>query len=289
MESRRLVDSSVADRAEQAADRAARNSEVSVLIIEGADDLRAVNDLFAEIWAADGADPVMNTSILTALTHTGNYVAGAFRRDQVVGGSVGFLGRRDSHMHLHSHMTGIAPSQQGRSIGFALKQHQRAWALFQGIDEVTWTFDPLVGRNGYFNISKLGAEIVDYHENFYGRMSDAVNRDDESDRCLVAWDLRSDRVVAAAEGQGRLATADLSEAKPLLDKDTSGMPVLTRVEAAVLTALVPKDIVRVRAERPDEAVAWRRALRSGLRWALARGYTVTSMTRDGRYVLTRPE
>ncbi len=286
MNSTRLLDMSFADQAEQTAERAARASEVSIHILDSPEDLRSVNELFAGIWGPNGQEPIMTTTLLTAFAHNGNYVAGAFRFGELVAASVGFLGKLSSHVHLHSQITGVVPSFQGRSVGFAMKQHQRAWALSNGVEEITWTFDPLVGRNAHFNINKLGAGIVGYKENFYGPMSDSINRDDESDRCLVAWDLSSDRVVNAAEGSPTPPDV-VPAALPLLDKDASGSPVLKRQEAPVLLALIPRDIIELREERPSEAAAWRVNLREALVWAFGKGYVVTGMTREGQYVLTR--
>ncbi len=56
-----------------------------------------------------------------------------------------------------------------------MKLHQRAWAIARGIPVIEWTFDPLVARNAYFNIRKLGAMPVEYLPNFYGIMGDGIN------------------------------------------------------------------------------------------------------------------
>jgi len=33
---------------------------------------------------------------------------------------------------------------------------------------IAWTYDPLIRRNAYFNLVKLGARPVEYLRNFYG-------------------------------------------------------------------------------------------------------------------------
>src|SRR3712207_7442617 len=65
---------------------------------------------------------------------------------------------------------------------FRSKLHQRAWAIARGVHEVAWTFDPLVARNAWFNLTKLGARATEYLPNFYGPMDDGINGADESDR-----------------------------------------------------------------------------------------------------------
>src|SRR6266542_3171738 len=103
-----------------------------------------------------------------------NYVAGAMRDRRMVGASVGFLHPAGGVFGLHSHITGVRAAARGRGAGFALKQHQRAWALARDLPVVTWTFDPLVRRNAFLNLVKLGAEVVEYLPDFYGPMGDGI-------------------------------------------------------------------------------------------------------------------
>ena len=106
--------------------------------------------LFDGIWRFRPGRAPITVEMMRALSHAGNYVAGAFEGDRLAGGSVG-----SSAGHpLHSHVTGAAI---GRGIGFALKLHQRAWALARELERITWTYDPLVRRNAHFNLAKLGA------------------------------------------------------------------------------------------------------------------------------------
>jgi predicted GNAT superfamily acetyltransferase len=102
---------------------------------------------------------------------------------------------------LHSHVAGVAHAGHGRGIGFALKLHQRAWALHQGVDHISWTFDPLVRRNAYFNMTKLAARPARYLTNFYGPMGDVINGSGDTDRLMVDWDLTSPPVDAAVRGR----------------------------------------------------------------------------------------
>ena len=70
------------------------------------------------------------------------------------------------------------PGWQDRGVGRALKLAQRAHCLDVGIEEVRWTFDPMVARNARFNLVKLGAEATRLLPDFYGEMTDRLNRDD---------------------------------------------------------------------------------------------------------------
>src|SRR6185312_17408828 len=117
------------------------------------------------------------------------------------------------------HIAGVTRAGAGRHIGYALKLHQRAWALDRGLDTVTWTFDPLVRRNAYFNTVKLAARPVEYLVNFYGEMTDEINVGQGSDRLLVEWPLLASAVVRAAAGHSAESALDALRvaAAPVLD------------------------------------------------------------------------
>src|SRR5579864_2884384 len=162
------------------------------------DEIRDLESVFTRIWSKDGPPPV-TADLMRALATSGNYVVGAFLEGRLVAGLVGFIGRLPGRgLHLHSHILGVLPEMQLRGAGFALKQHQRSWALANDIDEVIWTFDPLVRRNGFFNVCKLGADVLEYHVDFYGAMGDVINGGGASDRAVAVWRLGSERSVRAA-------------------------------------------------------------------------------------------
>jgi predicted GNAT superfamily acetyltransferase len=215
--------------------------------------------------------------LLRALAHAGNYVAGAWIDDELIGVSAGFFGHRDGTVYLHSHISGVAPDHQGGHVGSALKEHQRAWALERGITTIEWTFDPLVRRNAYFNLAKLGALVVGYEADFYGSMRDAINAGDETDRAVARWDLDA----------GARPTVDATNAAVILRPDHDGGPVVESGATSVLRAWIPRDHLQLRERDPEAAVSWRQALRDSVGSAIKRGYVAVDMTRDGWYTLVR--
>ena len=310
-------------QARTAADSAARQAGVEIAELHEIGDVTEAAELFIEVWQTSRAEAPCTPSLLRALAHSGNYVAGARRGGRMVGASVGFL-HPDPSGHplgalgtppagpsigLHSHITGVRAEVQGRGAGFALKQHQRAWALERDLQVITWTFDPLVRRNAFLNLVKLGAEIVQYLPNFYGPMDDGINAGDETDRCLVSWPLARERAVAASRGEATepdLNALRNAGARVLLEEDAAGRPApadpgaLDRNQGpgapvdpgtldpgGALLVQVPSDIVAIRADDPELASRWRRALRATMGEALGRGLAATGITRSGWYVLER--
>ena len=275
--------SDVRRKASEAARRAAERAGVLVRPLDTLAELDAGSQLVARIW--NDGDPKAPTSLLRALSHAGNFVAGAFREGKLVGISLGFFGFEESRLHLHSHITGIDPDFQGRSLGFALKQFQRSWALEHGAQTILWTADPLVRGNTFFNLMKLGATMVGYHENFYGVLEDGLNAGGESDRVVVRWDLTSDRSVQAATGAHD--EPSLAEGRVILHAEADGKPALGSLDGDTRLAWIPENIVRLRDEDPDSARAWRSALRETVGRSLLEGCSAQAITRDGWLVLTR--
>ena len=281
----------LAVQAIEAAQRASQRAGVTVAEIHDLAGEAAVSELFDRVWGA-GDQPVMPANLLHAVTHAGNYLAGAFADGRLLGGAFGFLGTSDGEVFLHSHMTGVDPSSQRGGIGFALKLHQRAWAMSRGLHRVEWTFDPLVRRNSYFNLVKLGAEIIDYHVNFYGDMLDDINSGDESDRVVVSWDLASDRVIAACE-RG-LPEPDIEKfreagAAVALDYDENNRPLAAEGLAPLLLCHIPDDVVELRKHDPGTARDWRHALRKTFGHALLNGHKAMAITRSGWYFLEQKD
>ena len=139
--------------------------------------------LFDEVWEISSMVP---HEVIVASLHCGGYCAIARLDDQVVGASFAFASNSGT---LHSHVTGVAKSHAGTGIGAHMKQHQWYWAQANRYEAIGWTFDPLVRRNAWFNLVKLGAHVVSYHENFYGELTDSINAGDRSDRLYVKWDV----------------------------------------------------------------------------------------------------
>jgi predicted GNAT superfamily acetyltransferase len=232
----------------------------------------------------------MTPNLIWALAYSGNYAVGAWADQTLVGASVAFLGREHGSITLHSHITGVTPEVQGGQVGFALKLHQRGWALERGIQEIGWSFDPLVRRNAWFNLVKLGGVATAYHPNFYGPMNDDINAGDETDRCVVAWNLTAPKVVARCAGRVPDPAQRHTSDAVLLEEDRAGAPVMVRAFSAgvedVWLCRIPADIEECRRSNPAQARAWRLALRETMGAAMAAGYLADAVTREGCYVLT---
>ncbi len=250
--------------------------------------MQEVVDLFVDVWQTRGMDPPINRDLLRALAHAGGYVAAAYVDGEVAGASVGLFAADGA---LHSHISGVRAGLQGRGLGYALKLDQRAWCLDRGIGVITWTFDPLVRRNAWFNLSKLGATCDEYLRDFYGPMRDGMNAGDSSDRLFARWELLSARTIAATSGAARELDADLLQGAGacILVENVDGRPMVRTPDVssgATLMVATPVDVVDLRGHDLTLVSSWRRAVRSALGPAIDDGYRVVGITRSGYYVLT---
>ena len=124
--------------------------------------------------------------------HIGGLVLGAFDNDRLVGFLSSIPGIRNGRPYWHSHMLAVTTDLRDAGVGTRLKSAQREHALQRGIRLIEWTFDPLVSRNAYLNIAKLGVIVRRYYSDFYGP---------GSDRLVAEWWL--DRPRDAMKGEQR--------------------------------------------------------------------------------------
>ena len=278
------------DAAVQAADAAALAAGVSVREVADLGELADVVALYAGIWGRD-ANPPVTLELLRAFTKAGNYVGGAFEDGRLVGACVAFF-HAPSEDALHSHIAGVSRDVLGRNVGFALKLHQRAWAMLRGVAEIAWTFDPLVSRNAWFNLVKLAARPVEYLPNFYGAMVDTINGEDDSDRLLVRWVLRDPAVVAACSGgtaPASIADETAAGAVVALGIGSDGGPEPGPLDGTTSLVAVPPDISGLRAADPALAHKWRLAVREALFALVEDGARIAGFDRSGWYVVRRDQ
>lgn len=275
----------VARAAAVASEKSAANS-ASIRILVGVEEQNMARQIFDEVWPTDEGTQI-TANLLQAMVHNGTYVSGVFVGEEIVGAAFAFPGVDEQHhLHLHSHMAAVKEEYRNRSIGSALKWHQRAWALEHGYEVITWTFDPLVRRNAKLNLVKLGVQVFDYFPDFYGNLPDALNAGDPTDRVIARWELLSPNVIATATN----SNLELSPgAIPVALENARGKPVHHDVspETSKILCYLPDDIIAVRTGNSALALDWRLALRAELQPRLDSGWHISGFTSDGAYVVSK--
>lgn len=279
------------------AQRAIDASRVRVREVHEIDEMHQIQRLYERIWRTGPTGTPVTADMLRAMAKAESYVVGAFEDDVLIGACFGFFGP-PARRTLHSHIAGVDPSMHGRHVGLALKLHQRAWAMQQGAEAITWTFDPLIRRNAYFNIGKLAASAVEYLPSFYGPMDDDINRADDTDRMLIRWHLGSPAVIAACEASSPSPAAKPPSAvdptahpadQRILEPSHTGRPIRREPRSSTVHIGIPADIEAMRLSGPALAAEWRIALRETLGTLMSEGARVSRFSRDGWYVVEREE
>lgn len=268
-----------------AADAAARRGGLTLRGLEGMPDLAEASALFETVWGRTREGAPVHSEVMRSLVHAGGLVSGAFAGGSLAGAAV--LAPASGRGEAYGMIAATAPGLGDRGVGRALKLHQRAWGLDHGFEAMSWTFDPLVARNAFFNLTRLGARAITYEQAFYGYMSDELNGDDEADRLVARWEFAAPRVVKAAAGeveapQGPGALPEGGVLGP------DGSPAAAAVDGAAFVR-VPADIVALRRTDAAEASGWRGFVRERMQAAFGAGLEAVGCTRDGWYVFGPPE
>ena len=278
--------------------------QVTIRDLRTIDELAQLKTVEKEVWGMADDDAIPLT-LAVALKASGNIFVGAFdkaksEKEKMVGFAFGFLGREHGVTTIHSHMLAVLEAYRHLDLGAKLKQAQRERALAMGVQEMTWTFDPLQSRNAHFNFGKLGVVSETYKVDFYGPETSSVLHRNGTDRLWVRWLLNSRRVRDRIAGtSGRAETLDaLRLLAPLVRFDGKGKPARAELGEALgrerVSIEIPGDILTV--ERADMGLAreWRETTRWAFRESLKAGFLVAEFCRSvrgqqgpGAYLLQR--
>ena len=243
------------------------SSNISIRQIESVGELRAVEEMQKEVWGIPDLDVVPLTHLVAAKA-AGGVLLGAFEGKTLVGFVYGFVAEEDGEMAHHSHMLAVKHPYRNFNLGYKLKLAQREEVLAQGINVITWTFDPLQSLNAHFNFTKLGVISDRYLINFYGEEAASFLHQSGTDRFWVKWLLTSDRVVQR-----------LNKSNPPLENPSDKLLIE-----------IPDDINAVQQQSPQLAFEWRERTRRGFSEAIEAGYVVRDFYREagrGIYILGR--
>ncbi len=274
----------------------------NIRLLETAEELKQVEELQSLIWTASEIE-IIPVHLLVTAVHNGGLVFGAFSGEEMIGFVFGFPGLEstpDGPRPKHcSHMMGVHPDHINNGLGYALKRAQWQMVRHQGLDHITWTFDPLLSRNAYLNIAKLGAVCSTYRRSEYGELRDGMNAGLPTDRFQVDWWVNTRRVDTRLSKRSRptlklnhVARSGLQLFYPV-ELNTNGQPQppehCPSFEDRLLLAEIPPDFQALKRQNFGIARDWRFFGRELFESAFAKGYIVTDFVFDQNrslYVLT---
>jgi predicted GNAT superfamily acetyltransferase len=186
---------------------AAETAGVTLRPLTSIADADAILRVMIATW---GEHQLLPREEIVALAESGNVPWGADAGGQTIGYVLGWAGvDPEDGLHLHSHMLAAVPDRRHRGVGYALKLAQRAACLEQGIHLIRWTFDPMISRNAWLNLGKLGALADRFRRDLYGEMADELNVGERSDRLVVRWELDRDPYLLETSVPGIFACGDV--------------------------------------------------------------------------------
>jgi len=264
-----------------------------IRLLETPEEMAAVESLQTAVWPGSETD-VVPAHMLITVAHNGGLVLGAFVNEKLVGFVFGFPGLEttpDGPRPKHcSHMAGVHPDHRDSGLGFALKRAQWQMVRHQGLDHITWTYDPLISRNAQLNIARLGAVCSTYHRSKYGDMRDGLNAGLPSDRFQVDWWLNTKRVERRLGKRARptlkldhLARVGVRPHYTLqtgpdnLPRPPEHFPPL---DAQLIAAEIPSDFMALKSADFALARDWRFFSREFFETAFTKGYLVTDFVYD---------
>jgi predicted GNAT superfamily acetyltransferase len=264
-------------------------SAIEIRPLQAIDEYQQAEHLQRLAWNVSGDLEVTPLHVLVTMQKNGGLVLGAFDASRLVGFVCGFIGRStDGRLKHCSHQMGILPTHRSHGLGQRLKWRQRELVLQQGIDWITWTYDPLETANAHLNIARLGVVCRTYLRNVYGALQDGLNQGLPTDRFQVDWWLASPRVMARREG-GASAPRSLAEAVAMgaaisnRVHFSNGLPQPRGWEQATTPLVlveVPAHFQRLKRLAPESATHWRTTTRDVFESYFENGYTVTNLLRD---------
>jgi predicted GNAT superfamily acetyltransferase len=284
-------------------------SNFNIRLIETPEEMRFIEQLQRDVWP-DSETDVVPLHMLIAAVHNGGLALGAFIEEKMIGFVFGFPGFEttpDGPRPKHcSHMMGIHPDHRDSGIGFALKRAQWQMVRHQGLDHITWTYDPLLSRNAHLNIAKLGAVCTTYRRSEYGDMRDGLNTGLPSDRFQVDWWINTQRVQRRLGKRPRptlkLAHTMRSGLRPFYPLHETNLGLVRPPEHVppfddrLLMAEIPADFLSLKSADFSLARDWRFFTRELFETAFEKKYIVTDFIFDanegksrGLYVLTHGE
>ena len=179
--------------------------EIEIRECETFDELSECVQLQRDVFALPEIEisPVRH---LIVTKHAGGFTLGAFAGADLVGFVLSVPSFLRGDRAFYSHMTAVRKDFQSAGIGAKLKWAQRQRSLAEGVKFIKWTFQPVMARNAFFNLEKLGATVRHYEPNFYGTDYMTTGRPNEnigldSDRLFAEWNLEGEKTIALSRGE----------------------------------------------------------------------------------------
>ena len=248
------------------------------------DEFLQVRDVQQAIWGFTQGEGLYPPALNTA-AENGGTVIGAFDGAKMIGFIYGFPGlHTDRRLKLCSQTMGVLPEYRNKGVAAKLKWAQRQRVLENDIDLITWTYDPLEAPNARLNMHTLGGIARTYKRNIYGENFGALSKGLPSDRFIVEWWIKADRVEQRSMG---LKPEPTGLGSPIANRcaGTSGdrhiEAIDLDIDAPIIRVEIPNDLQAIKKTNMALAWDWRMKMRELFEAYFARGYEAIDFVRAG--------
>lgn len=261
-------------------------SDIRIRLLQTLDEMAMAVELQKVYWGDDAHDLVPQ-HMLMSMAQAGGHVHGAFDNERLVGILLGFLGAdidpdddqsAPHRLYVMSKRMIVLPGNRGRKIGERLKWAQREFAFRHHINLVQWTFDPVLARNAYLNLRKLGAVIQTYKRDYFGTNADHPTL--HGDRVVANWWVGHEHVARQFANERATVPSVAYANQTMIDTDGLLKPIgYERPDYEAIALEIPKEFVPLERLNPQLGQQWRDHIRHAFMDLLSAGYIAIDMAR----------
>ncbi|MDN5726623.1 MAG: hypothetical protein L0G99_11945 [Propionibacteriales bacterium] len=172
--------------------------QARIIPIATGDEIAEASDLYRRVFGYVDPAAALNTRLLLSMMRYGGLCLGARDdHDRLVAFSYGWTGLDGGDPFHYSQSTVVDQSWQGRGLGRAMKYAQRDEVLARGMQQMRWSYDPMLSRNGHFNLDVLGGRSHEVVPDLLGT---------GEHRVIIRWDLTATAPVSDPIALPRRAT-----------------------------------------------------------------------------------
>lgn len=237
---------------------------IEVKKVKDIEDFKKIPGIQKSAWGFADLD-VEPHHLMTRVQKYGGLVHGLYLDGKLTGFTYAVIGKWKGEHFIYSHQAGVMQEYQSRGFGFVLKKAQREEVLKMGYDVMRWNFDPLESMNAYFNFYRLGVTSSEYERNIYGEGESGLHKGLPTDRLIVTWYLKSDRVIK------KMNSKDPSILEHIAPEQLENFTQ----ETAYIE--IPMDIRSMKASDPNTAMKWRMKTRGLFELAFQKGYVAEDL------------
>ena len=254
-----------------------KSTDIRIKNIKTIENIKTIIKLHKSIWGLDDFE-ITPPHIYKATLQTGGHILIAYKNKEPAGFIYGFPGfDSEGSRYFYIHNLGVEKKFRSLGIGLKLNFQLRKILLKESYNTVKWTFDPLESTNANLYIGKMGGIVEDYIKDYYGKMTDELNKNISSDRMIIKWKIKSSRVVEKLNSRDSFYTInDIEKSKCLnfISKDKKPKNNNSNSISDFYFLEIPANYHEIKIDSFDITREWRLYVRNILQSFLKKGFVI---------------